>query len=87
MCFYRKQHVCCDITVFDDLTVSESRAFAGTAFILTLDSILTSEENSHIYFLNNYATNIRGVFYIANNKKYLFSQNAREYHINILLVC
>ena len=60
-----------NITVSGDLTFSNNTAFAGTAFILVKDSILTSAENSHIYFLNNRATNIGGVFYIRSNSMYL----------------
>ena len=56
-----------NITVSGDLTFTNNTAFAGTAFILILDSILTSAENSHTYFLNNHATNIGGVFYITSN--------------------
>ena len=62
-----------NITVSGGLTFSNNTAFAGTAFILIKDSILTSAENSHIYFLNNHATNIGGVFYIASNSVYLFN--------------
>ena len=55
------------ITVSGDLTFSDNRAFAGTAFALTYGSVLNSTENSHIYFLNNHATNIGGVFYLPTN--------------------
>ena len=67
-----------NITVSGGLTFSNNTAFAGTAFILVKDNILTSAENSHIYFLNNHATNIGGVFYISNNM-YLFSVDGRLY--------
>ena len=56
-----------NITVSGDLTFSSNRAFAGTAFVLVYDSILASTENTHIYFLNNHATNTGGVFYIVKN--------------------
>ena len=56
-----------NITVSGDVTFSSNRAFAGTAFILIYGSILTSAENSHIYFLDNCATNTGGVFKINNN--------------------
>ena len=62
-----------NITVSGGLTFSNNTAFAGTAFILVKDSILTSAENSHIYFLNNRATNIGGVFHITSNSMYLVS--------------
>ena len=68
-----------NITVSGGLTFSNNTAFAGTAFILVKDSILTSAENSHIYFLNNHATNIGGVFYITSNSMYLFSVTGRFY--------
>ena len=54
------------ITVSGDLTFSNNSAFAGTAFALTYGSVLNSIENSCIYFLNNHATNIGGVFYLAS---------------------
>ena len=60
-----------NITVSGDLTFSNNKAFAGTAFILIHDSIIISTENSHIYFLNNRATNNGGVFYITGNNVYL----------------
>ena len=61
-----------NITVSGGLTFSNNTAFTGTAFILVKDSILISTENSHIYFLNNHAVNIGGVFYIASDSMYLF---------------
>ena len=61
-----------NITVCGGLTFSNNTAFAGTAFILIKDSILTSAENSHIYFLNNHAVNIGGVFYITSNSMYMY---------------
>ena len=61
-----------NITVSGDLTFTNNTAFSGTAFILLLDSILTSAENSHIYFLNNHATNIGGVFYITSNNIHVY---------------
>ena len=76
-CDFTRNHVSAvrayasNITVSGDVTFSSNRAFAGTAFILTYDSILTSAENSHIYFLDNYATNTGGVFHISNNYMYL----------------
>ena len=60
-----------NITVSGNLTFSDNRAFAGTAFVLTSDSILTSAENSHIYFLNNHAINTGGVFYITSSNLHL----------------
>ena len=71
-----------NITVSGGLTFSNNTAFAGTAFILVKDSILTPAENSHIYFLNNHATNIGGVFYITSNSMYLFSVIGRLYPRN-----
>ena len=68
-----------NITVSGGLTFSNNTAFAGTAFILIKDSILTSAENSHIYFLNNHATNIGGVFYITSKSMYRFSVDGRFY--------
>ena len=68
-----------NITVSGGLTFSNNTAFTGTAFILVKDSILTSTENSHIYFLNNHATNIGGVFYIASNSMYLFRAYNRRF--------
>ena len=59
-----------NITVSGDVTFSSNRAYAGTAFILIHDSILTSAKNSHIYFLDNCATNTGGVFKIINNNIY-----------------
>ena len=56
-----------------DLAFSNNTAFAGTAFVLIQDSILTSAENSRIYFLNNHATNVGGVFYIDSSSMYLVS--------------
>ena len=53
------------LTVSDDLTFSNNRAFAGAALALVYNSFLVSTENSHIYFLNNHATNVGGVFYFA----------------------
>ena len=64
-----------NITVSGGLTFSNNTAFAGTAFILVKDSILTSAENSHIYFLNNHAVNIGGVFYITSNSMYMYLFN------------
>ena len=52
-----------NITVSGDLTFYNNTAVAGTAFILIQNSILNSAENSHIYFLNNHATNTGGVFF------------------------
>ena len=72
------------ITVLGDLIFSNNRAFAGTAFILIQNSILlmTSAEYSHIYFLNNHATNIGGVFFLSSTNRYLaddlYGQNARS---------
>ena len=68
-----------NITMSGGLTFSNNTAFAGTAFILVKDSILTSAENSHIYFLNNHGTNIGGVFYITSNSMHLFSVTGRFY--------
>ena len=71
-----------NITVSGGLTFSNNTAFAGTAFMLIKDSILTSAENSHIYFLNNHATNIGGVFYITSNSMHLFRVDGRFYPRN-----
>ena len=68
-----------NITVFGDLTFANNSAFVGTAFVLIYDSILTSAENSHIYFLNNHATNSGGVFYITNNHVYLLRYKKHYY--------
>ena len=68
------------ITVSGDLTFSNNRAFAGTAFALIYGSVLNSIENSHIYFLNNHATNIGGVFYLATNIIHMILYNSDEYY-------
>ena len=60
-----------NITVSGGLTFSNNTAFAGTAFMLVKDSILVSAGNSHMYFLNNHATNVGGVIYIGSNSIYL----------------
>ena len=60
-----------NITVSGDLMFSNNKAFAGTAFILIQDSILTAVESSHTYFQNNHATNKGGVFYIISNNIYV----------------
>ena len=59
-----------NIIVSGNLTFSSNRAFAGTAFILSQDSVLSLAENSHMYFINNHAFNSGGVFYIVNNMNY-----------------
>ena len=56
-----------NITVSGDLIFSSNRGFDGTAFILIHSSILSFEENSHIYFIDNHATNTGGVFYISSD--------------------
>ena len=56
-----------NVSVSGILTMSGNRAFDGTAFILVQNSIVTLEEDSHIYFINNHATNTGGVFYISSN--------------------
>ena len=71
-----------NITVSGGLTFSSNTAFAGTAFILIKDSILTSAENSHSYFLNNHATNIGGVFYITSNSMNVVTYNGTFYPRN-----
>ena len=52
------------------MLISNNWAIAGTAFILVQNSILKLAENSHIYFRNNHAINIGGVFYITDNIYY-----------------
>ena len=69
-----------NITVSGNLIFSGNRAFDGTAFVLISGSILTSVENSHIYFLNNHATNTGGVFYITNDSMYLIMYHDDEYY-------
>ena len=59
-----------NITVSGNLVFSGNTAFAGTAFILAQDSVLSLAENSHMYFINNHASNSGGVFYIVNNMNY-----------------
>ena len=59
-----------NIIVSGNLTFSSNRAFAGTAFILSQDSVLSLAENSHMYFINNHACNSGGMFYIVNNMNY-----------------
>ena len=59
-----------NITVSGNVTFSDNRAFAGTAFILSQDSILIVANNSHIFSQNNYATNVGGVFHITTEKTY-----------------
>ena len=68
-----------NITVSGDLMFSNNKAFTGTAFILIHDSIITSTENSHIYFLNNHASNNGGVFYITGNKVHLVKNATIHY--------
>ena len=58
------------LIVSGNLTFSSNREFAGTAFILRQDSVLSLAENSHMYFINNHASNSGGVFYIVNNMNY-----------------
>ena len=60
-----------NITVSGNVTFSSNRALAGTAFILSQDSVLSLAEESHTYFLNNRAANIGGVFYIVTNMNYI----------------
>ena len=59
-----------NITASGDLSISDNRAIAGTAFILVQNSILKLAENSHMYFRNNHAINIGGVFYVTDNVYY-----------------
>ena len=59
-----------NITVSGNLTFSNNKALAATAFILIQESTLISTENSHIYFLDNRAT-VGGVFYITSSNMYL----------------
>ena len=54
-----------NVTVSGTVTFSNNTAFAGPAFVLADDSFLTSAKINHIYFLNNHATNIGGVFYVT----------------------
>ena len=68
------------ITVSGDLTFSNNRAFAGTAFALLYGSVLNSIENSHIHFLNNHATNIGGVFYLVTNIIHMILYNSDAYY-------
>ena len=65
-----------NVSVSGNLTISGNRAYDGTAFILVSNSIVTLEEGSHIYFINNHATNTGGVFYISTNM-YI----AEEFHL------
>ena len=75
-----------NITVSGILTFSSNKAFAGTAFILSMDSVLSLAEKSHVYFLNNRATNIGGVFYVVTDMYYIvYHLNVNNYENNGLL--
>ena len=69
-----------NITMSGDLMFFNNKALAGTAFILIQDSILTSAENSHVYFLNNHATSTGGVIYINSNDIHLHLFSTNEYY-------
>ena len=56
-----------NVAVHGTVTFSNNTAFAGPAFVLNGGSTLTPTRNSHIYFVNNHATNVGGVIYVANN--------------------
>ena len=63
------------IAVYDTLTFSNNTAYAGAAFVLVGQSSFYPSENSHIYFLNNHATDIGGVFYITDSSWYFDESN------------
>ena len=67
-----------NITVSGTVTFSNNTAFAGPAFVLSGGSILTSTNNSQIYFFNNRATNIGGVFYVTDNNVHLDSFDVKR---------
>ena len=56
-----------NVAVHGTVTFSNNTAFAGPAFVLNGGSTLTPTSNSHIYFVNNHATNVGGVIYATNN--------------------
>ena len=58
-----------NITLSGNLTFSNNSAYIGTAFILIDDSILTLQESCWVQFINNYARNTGGVFFISNTQK------------------
>ena len=60
-----------NITTSGNVIFSSNKAIAGTAFILVQNSILSVAESSHIHFINNYAINTGGVFYISTNVNYV----------------
>ena len=75
-----------NITVSGNLTFASNKAFAGNAFILSMDSVLSLAEQSHIYSLNNRATNIGGVFYIVTDMIYtVYYITVNNYDNNALL--
>ena len=67
-----------NVTVSGTVTFSNNTAFAGPAFVLSGGSVLTSTKNSHIYFLNNHATNFGGVFYFTDNNVYYDSFSLKK---------
>ena len=61
-----------NITLSGNLTFSNNSAYIGPAFILIGDSTLILQESCWVHFINNYATNTGGVFYISNTQKVTF---------------
>ena len=59
-----------NITASGVVIISNNRAIAGTAFLLVQNSILSLAKDGHIHFRNNHASNIGGVFYIADSAHY-----------------
>ena len=72
-----------NITLSGNLTFSNNSAYIGTAFILIGDSILILQESCWVQFINNYATNTGGVFYISNTQKVTFEPFCEMFHENI----
>ena len=58
------------ITIVNEVTFSNNRAYAGTGFILVKRSTLVVREDSNVIFQNNHAIYNGGVFYIATEETY-----------------
>ena len=67
-----------NVTVYGTVMFSNNTAFAGPAFVLSGGSVLTPTRNSHIYFVNNHATNVGGVFYVTNNNVHYDLNNLKR---------
>ena len=59
-----------NVTFSGELTFSNNIAYAGSAFILTQDSILNVEENSRVFFYDNHVTFAGGVFVVSAGINY-----------------